>query len=110
MRCAYYNYYFDEVKINEHISENPNCIICLEKLKIDEIKNEKYFELENKKISFTNISQKLKNFVEYVIFPFKKKPFMITPCEHIFHTECLEQWLTFKNECPYCKREIPRLD
>ena len=35
---------------------------------------------------------------------------MITPCDHIFHTECLEKWIQFKNECPYCKREIPGLD
>ena len=25
-------------------SENPDCIICLDKLKIEEIKNVKYFE------------------------------------------------------------------
>ena len=107
IRCAYYNYYFDDIKINEHISENPDCIICLDKLKIEEIKNEKDFENNKDKNSLFFVSEKFKNFVEYIKVPFKKKPFMITPCDHIFHTECLEQWLKFKNECPYCKREIP---
>ena len=114
IRCAYYNYYFDDVKINEHISENPDCIICLDQLKINEneeliVENNSFFNDRNI-FFFDNVSKKINNFVKYVKEPFKKKPFMITPCDHIFHTECLEKWIQFKNECPYCKREIPGLD
>ena len=50
---------------------------------------------------------KSKQILDFIKIYLRKKPYMITPCDHIFHTECLEQWLKFKNECPYCKREIP---
>ena len=30
------------------------------------------------------------------------------PCKHKFHTECVEQWLQVRNECPFCKHEIAR--
>ena len=40
----------------------------------------------------------------------EKKKYMITPCDHIFHTFCLEKWLQLKNECPYCKQKIPPLE
>ncbi len=36
----------------------------------------------------------------------KKKPFMVTPCVHIFHTPCLESWTSQKKECPCCRKEI----
>ena len=39
-----------------------------------------------------------------------KKKFMVTPCKHTFHTNCLELWLEMKNECPYCRNKIPPLD
>jgi len=32
---------------------------------------------------------------------------MITPCDHIFHAECLMQWLDVKLECPTCRRPLP---
>ena len=34
------------------------------------------------------------------------KPFMITPCMHVFHSECLEEWFKMKKECPNCRTEI----
>ena len=38
------------------------------------------------------------------------KPYMRTPCGHLFHTKCLETWLEVKNECPYCRQRIPPLE
>ena len=35
------------------------------------------------------------------------KPYMITPCHHAFHSECLESWFKMKKECPSCRNEIP---
>lgn len=32
---------------------------------------------------------------------------MVTPCRHIFHTSCLEQWLQVKTECPQCRSPLP---
>ncbi|KAI8926783.1 hypothetical protein BC831DRAFT_425303 [Entophlyctis helioformis] len=33
--------------------------------------------------------------------------YMVTPCHHIFHTECLERWMEIKLECPVCRAELP---
>ena len=34
------------------------------------------------------------------------KKYMITPCHHCFHTECLEAWFSRKKECPNCRAEM----
>ncbi|CAK7894889.1 transmembrane E3 ubiquitin-protein ligase 1 [[Candida] anglica] len=33
--------------------------------------------------------------------------YMITPCHHIFHTECLEDWMKYKLQCPVCRSSLP---
>jgi hypothetical protein len=33
--------------------------------------------------------------------------YMISPCNHLFHTECLEQWMQVKMECPTCRAILP---
>ncbi|KAL1219380.1 Transmembrane E3 ubiquitin-protein ligase FLY2 [Cardamine amara subsp. amara] len=32
---------------------------------------------------------------------------MVTPCEHIFHSGCLQRWMDIKMECPTCRRSLP---
>ena len=39
-----------------------------------------------------------------------KKAFMMTPCNHIYHSECLEGWINQNRVCPSCRREIPSID
>ena len=33
----------------------------------------------------------------------------VTPCNHVFHLACLERWLSFKADCPVCRRQLPPL-
>ncbi|CAO3608837.1 unnamed protein product [Cunninghamella blakesleeana] len=33
--------------------------------------------------------------------------YMMTPCHHLFHTDCLEKWMRIKLECPLCKSYLP---
>ncbi|XP_031500766.1 transmembrane E3 ubiquitin-protein ligase FLY1-like isoform X3 [Nymphaea colorata] len=33
--------------------------------------------------------------------------FMVTPCEHLFHSGCLQRWMDIKMECPTCRRPLP---
>jgi len=38
-----------------------------------------------------------------------RRPYAWAPCHHIFHTHCLEQWMSIKNICPQCRRPLPPL-
>ena len=117
-----YNYYRDNVNIEEHISKNPDCVICLEDLKKEP--EMEYAEENNKQEEEMHFQRRVVNrikrmlcigfWVEKIDKWFnpqnKKKKFMITPCDHVFHTVCLEKWMMLKNECPYCKRKIPPVE
>lgn len=35
------------------------------------------------------------------------KKILVTPCHHIFHTECLEDWMIQKLQCPVCRTALP---
>lgn len=32
---------------------------------------------------------------------------LLVPCGHIFHSKCVEQWLSMNNTCPTCRFELP---
>ncbi|RWW25637.1 hypothetical protein GW17_00010013 [Ensete ventricosum] len=31
----------------------------------------------------------------------------VTPCDHCFHSGCLQRWMDIKMECPTCRRSLP---
>ena len=35
-----------------------------------------------------------------------KEKYIILPCLHRFHTECVSTWFERKNTCPICKRKV----
>ncbi|SCU94911.1 LADA_0G12244g1_1 [Lachancea dasiensis] len=35
--------------------------------------------------------------------------YMVTPCGHMFHTQCLESWMSYKLQCPVCRAPLPPL-
>ena len=43
------------------------------------------------------------------IDPSDRKSYMLAPCEHIFHKDCLVQWMDVKMECPTCRGDLPAI-
>jgi hypothetical protein len=39
----------------------------------------------------------------------QRRQYMVTPCRHIFHTQCLEAWMKYKLQCPVCRNSLPPL-
>ena len=115
-----FDYYKDRVNIEKHVSQNPICVICLENLNVDVDENFNKIKKKKKQKTIVNkimsilyldvLNQKIKNSIKYLEGKNPKKKYMITPCDHVFHTICLEKWMKIKNECPYCKAEIPSID
>jgi len=67
--------------------------------------------LEKNKNCVKKLYKKLvKVFEEYKNSIYHKTDFMLTPCNHLFHSFCLESWLANKSECPYCRQIIPPLE
>ena len=38
-----------------------------------------------------------------------RQGYMLAPCDHLFHRDCLVQWMDIKMECPICRTELPSL-
>ncbi|KAK5072311.1 hypothetical protein LTR70_007183 [Exophiala xenobiotica] len=39
----------------------------------------------------------------------EQRNYMVTPCRHIFHSECLEGWMNLRLVCPVCREGLPPL-
>jgi hypothetical protein len=42
-----------------------------------------------------------------IVFPIRSSVYMITPCDHLFHTTCLRPWLDHALQCPTCRLMLP---
>ena len=102
---------FDYYKAAEEIPENSKnneCVICLENLDNLGVNMQEDDDLYNREN--TNFIERFGLMIQKWNRKKNSKPYMKTPCGHIFHTRCLETWLEVKNECPYCRQKIPPLE
>jgi hypothetical protein len=114
-----YDYYRNNNEINENELENI-CAICLVKINDDPTKESDIkYELNSSKDNDifdsdddekSSLSEKIINGIKNWKNKITKKPIMITPCHHIYHTICLERSLQSKNICPVCRTKIPPVD
>ena len=95
-----YDYYRENVD-----DVNNECVICLDVLSKN-IENDDYDENSDLN-EIEKIGNKMIKLIKKLKNNKNKKKFMITPCNHTFHSICLEKWLEQKNECPYCRTKIP---
>ena len=113
-----YDYYRNNNEINENELEII-CAICLVKIKDDPTidsdikfelnssKDNDIFDDDDEKIS---LSDKIINSIKNWKNKLTKKPIMVTPCHHVYHSICLEKCLQSKNFCPCCRNQIPSID
>ena len=113
-----YDYYRNYNEINENELEII-CAICLVKIKDDPTidsdikfelnssKDNDIFDDDDEKIS---LSDKIINSIKNWKNKLTKKPIMVTPCHHVYHTICLEKCIETKNICPVCRSKIPSID
>lgn len=40
-------------------------------------------------------------------FPQAPRDCMVTPCRHVFHSQCLRQWMESRLQCPICRASLP---
>ncbi|KAI9851526.1 MAG: hypothetical protein M1838_003480 [Thelocarpon superellum] len=36
-----------------------------------------------------------------------RRKYMVTPCQHLYHSHCLEGWLRYRLQCPVCRSPCP---
>ena len=85
-----------EVSVNQ--INNENKIKSLENNRLrTKLYNNKYFIIDF-----------LKGFYKFYRIPKNplNKKYMRTPCNHFFHTLCLEKWIVRKKECPNCRYDL----
>ena len=109
---SYRHQAFDYYKSAEEVPDNAKnneCVICLENLDNLSVNNENdnddLYIKENE-----NCIERLAVMIQKWNKNKNSKPYMKTPCGHIFHSKCLQIWLDVKNECPYCRQKIPPLE
>jgi ribosomal protein L14E/L6E/L27E len=87
-------YTLDDIELvdDEEISENRECVICLDKLKEESKEEEEKQEKQEKQEE----KEKDKN----------KRQIAKLKCNHYFHKKCISHWFDQKPDCPICRGTV----
>ena len=100
---------FDKIILKDN--KNKNIIVDNKYIinNLDIIKNKKKGKNICLKMNFKKFGKIIQSILIDGFFKFYKgkpiffKPFILLPCNHFFHSNCLEQWIGVKKECPICR-------
>ena len=103
--------HFSFDKIIQKDNKNKNIIMDNKYIinNLDIIKNKKKEKNISLKMNFKKFGKIIQSILIDGFFKFYKgkpiffKPFILLPCNHFFHSNCLEQWIGVKKECPICR-------
>ena len=102
-----------DISINELNKDNKNKNLEINILKQKDIKKDKVInEKKINKNAFILVEifdiLFLKGFYQFykISKNAQNKKYMRTPCNHFFHTKCLEKWFLRKKECPTCRYNL----
>lgn len=103
-----------EISINELNKENKKKNLEINILKTKKEKKNNKYNTDKKKSKIKYIFKEileilfLKGFFKFyrIAKNPQNKKYMRTPCKHVFHTICLENWFLRKKECPNCRNDL----
>ena len=76
-----------------------DCAICTETITVPIIPKAGSSEGERRGSTSAPLSTSL----------FARRAYMVTPCNHVFHSGCLEGWMRYRLQCPICRDDLPPL-
>lgn len=69
-----------------------DCAICMNEIEVPVVPSKETAERSNLGVNWL-----------------RRRTYMVTPCRHIFHSECLEGWMRHRLVCPICRESLPPL-
>ncbi|CUS14417.1 unnamed protein product [Tuber aestivum] len=69
-----------------------DCAICMQSVEVPTISNDRDAGSGPSSVGFLG-----------------RRSYMVTPCRHVFHSNCLEGWMRFRLQCPNCRNPLPPL-
>lgn len=93
---------------NRNLRYVTDCAICMQKLEIPVMNNHPDPATSDNTASTSSlVSSGGIGFSKGASNLIARRKYMVTPCKHVFHTDCLENWMMYKLQCPVCRNSLP---
>ncbi len=93
--------YYRTIPITIASQDDLDCVICMEPVNAQK----SHVASSDNNINTNNPASSMER---GEISTSNNKQHVITPCNHVFHEECLQRWCVQKMECPTCRTTLPQ--